>query len=158
MGLLQARLSADLRCRGNKVKLRRAGATQEWNSAQNKLGLAPGRFVPHQVKAPLPDRREDARRCASRVEARGYEDIRVDDNPFHSDFIHRKLAKVSRKILTEQKLTHLSLQSAWGHSGNRLECREPRPGTGLQQWASPAGIPVYVRCVGRRPTSRSSHG
>ena len=37
---------------------------------------------------------------AFRVEARGYEDIRVDDNPFHSDFIHHKLAKISPKILT----------------------------------------------------------
>ncbi len=35
-----------------------------WNSAQNKLGLAPGRFVPNQLKTSLPDSREDARRCA----------------------------------------------------------------------------------------------
>jgi hypothetical protein len=73
--------------------------TEGWNSAQNKLGLAPGRFVPNQLKTPFPDSREDARRCAFRVEARGYEDIRVDDNPFHSDFIHHKLAKISPKIL-----------------------------------------------------------
>src|SRR6516162_7741345 len=58
--------------------------TEERNSAKNKLGLAPGRFVPHQLKAPLPDGCEDTLRCASRVEARGYEDISVDDNPFHS--------------------------------------------------------------------------
>ena len=59
--------------------------TEERNSAQNKLGFAPRRFVPDQLKAPVPDSREDTLRCASRVEARGYEDIRVDDNPFHSD-------------------------------------------------------------------------
>ena len=82
--------------------------TEERNSAQNKLGLAPDRFVPDQLKAPFQDSREDTPRCASRVEARGYEDIRVDDNPFHSDFTHRKLAKVSRKILFEQKPVHLS--------------------------------------------------
>src|SRR5215469_15635833 len=56
---------------------------EERNSAQNKLGLAAGRFVPDQLKASLPDSREDTLRCASRVEARGYEDIRIDDNPFH---------------------------------------------------------------------------
>src|SRR5215467_11574168 len=67
--------------------------TEERNSAQNKLGFAPRRFVPDQLKAPVPDSREDTLRCASRVEARGYEDIRVDDNPFHSDFIYRKLVK-----------------------------------------------------------------
>jgi hypothetical protein len=55
--------------------------TEARNSAQNKLGLAPGRFIPDQSKASLPDRRDDTRRCASRIEARGYEDIRVDDNP-----------------------------------------------------------------------------
>jgi hypothetical protein len=71
-----------------------------WNSAQNKLGLAPGRSVPDQLKASFPDSREDTRRRAVRVEARGYEDIRVDDNPFHSGFIPHKLAKISRKILT----------------------------------------------------------
>ena len=91
--------------------------TEGRNSAQNKLGLAPGRFVPDQLQASLPDSREDTLRCASRVEARGYEDIRVDDNPFHSDFSHRKLAKVSRKILTELKPVHLGPQSAWGRSG-----------------------------------------
>lgn len=69
------------------------------NSAQNKLGLAPGRFVPNQLKASFPDSREDTRRCVFRVESRGYEDIRVDDNPFHSDFIHHKLAEISPKIL-----------------------------------------------------------
>ena len=73
--------------------------TERWNSAQNKLGLAPGRFVPNQLKTSFPDSREDTRRCAFRVEFRGYEDIRVDDNPFHSDFIHHKLAKISPKIL-----------------------------------------------------------
>ena len=73
--------------------------TEGRNSAQNKLGLAPGRFVPNQLKTSFPDSREDTRRCAFRVEARGYEDIRVDDNPFHSDFIHHKLAKISPKIL-----------------------------------------------------------
>jgi hypothetical protein len=72
-----------------------------WNSAQNKLGLTPGRFVPNQLKTSFADSREDTRRCAFRVESRGYEDIRVDDNPFHSDFIiHHKLAKISPKILT----------------------------------------------------------
>ena len=35
-----------------------------------------------------------------RVESRGYEDIGVDDNPIHSDFIHYKLAKISPEILT----------------------------------------------------------
>jgi hypothetical protein len=74
--------------------------TEGRNSAQNKLGLAPGRFVPDQLKASLPDSREDTRRCAFRVKARGYEDIRVDGNPRHSDFIHHKMAKISRKILT----------------------------------------------------------
>ena len=74
--------------------------TEGRNSAQNKLGLAPGRFVPDQLKASFPDSREDTRRCAFRVEARGYEDIRVEDNPFHLDFIHHKQAKISRKILT----------------------------------------------------------
>ena len=74
--------------------------TEGRNSAQNKLGLAPGRFVPNQLKTSFPDSREDTRRCAFRVEACGYEDIRVDDNPFHSDFIHHKLAKISPKILT----------------------------------------------------------
>jgi hypothetical protein len=68
--------------------------TEGRNSAQNRLGLAPGRFVPNQLKTSFPDRREDTRRCAFRVEARGYENIRVDDNPFHSDFIHHKLAKI----------------------------------------------------------------
>ena len=57
--------------------------TEERNSAQNNLGLAAGRFVPDQLKASLPDTRKDTLPCASRVEARGYEDIRVDDNPFH---------------------------------------------------------------------------
>src|SRR5215469_6736487 len=47
--------------------------TEERNSAQNKLGFAPRRFVPDQLKAPVPDSREDTLRCASRVEARGYE-------------------------------------------------------------------------------------
>jgi hypothetical protein len=74
--------------------------TQGRNSAQNKLGLAPGRSVPDQLKASFPDSREDTRRCAFRVEARGNEDIRVDDNPFHSDSIHHKPAKISSKILT----------------------------------------------------------
>jgi hypothetical protein len=91
--------------------------TEARNSAQNKLSLTPGRFVPDQLKAALPDNREDTLRCTSRVEARGYEHIRVDDNPFHSDFIHRKLAKVSRKILIEQKPIHLSPQSAWRRCG-----------------------------------------
>ncbi len=68
------------------------------NSAQNKLGLAPGRFVPNQLKTSFPDSRDDTRRGTIRVEAGGYEDIRVDDNPFHSDFIHHKLAKISPKI------------------------------------------------------------
>ena len=59
--------------------------TEGRNSAQNKLGFAPRRFVPDQLKAPVPDSREDTLQSASRVEARGYEDIRVDDNPFYSD-------------------------------------------------------------------------
>src|SRR5205807_5038909 len=88
--------------------------TEGRNSAQNKLGLAPGRFVPDQLKTSLPDSRKDMLRCASRVEARGYEDIRVDDNPFHSDFIHRKLAKILRKKLTELKPVHLGSQSCMG--------------------------------------------
>ena len=71
--------------------------TEGRNSAQNKLGLAPGRFVPDQLKASLPDSREDTRRCAFRVGSRGYEDISVDDNPIHSYFINRKLAKISPK-------------------------------------------------------------
>ena len=54
-------------------------------NSRRLTGLAPRRFVPDQLKAPVPDSREDTLRCASRVEARGYEDIRVDDNPFHSD-------------------------------------------------------------------------
>jgi hypothetical protein len=74
--------------------------TEGRNSAQNKLGLAPGRFVPNQLKTSFPDSREDTRRCAFGVEDRSYEDIRVDDNPFHSDFIHHKVAKISPKILT----------------------------------------------------------
>jgi len=74
--------------------------TEGWNSAQDKLGLAPGRFVPNQLKTFFPDSREDTCRCAFRVESRGYEDIRVDDNPTHSDFIHHKRAKISPKILT----------------------------------------------------------
>ena len=32
-------------------------------------------------------------------ESRGYEDIRVDDNPIHSNFIHHRLATISPKIL-----------------------------------------------------------
>jgi hypothetical protein len=122
--------------------------TEGRNSAQNKLGLAPGRYVPDQLKASLPDSREDTLRCASRVEARGYEDIRVDDNPFHSDFIHPKLAKVSRKILTELKPVHLSPQSAWGRSGTD---HNAGPRTATRVGFTPtdlAGIasPVYVRC------------
>jgi hypothetical protein len=75
--------------------------TEGRNSAQNKLGLAPGRFVPNQLKTPFPDSREDTRRSAFRIEARGDEDIRVDDNPFHSDyFIHHKPEKISPTILT----------------------------------------------------------
>ena len=75
--------------------------TKGRNSAQNKLGLAPGRFVPNQLKTPFPDSREDTRRSAFRIEARGDEDIRIDDNPFHSDyFIHHKPEKISPKILT----------------------------------------------------------
>jgi hypothetical protein len=66
-------------------------------SAQYKLGLAPGRFVPDQLKASFTDSRDDTRRCAFPVEARGYEDIRVDDNPCHSDFIHYQGAKISLK-------------------------------------------------------------
>ena len=69
------------------------------NSSQNKLSLAPGWFVPNQLKASFPDSREDTRRCAFHVKSRRYEDIRVDDNPFHLDFIHHKLAKISLKIL-----------------------------------------------------------
>ena len=70
------------------------------NSAQNKLDLAPGRFVPNQLETCFPDSREDTRRCAFRIEARRHEDIRVDDNPFHSDyFIHQKLEKISPRIL-----------------------------------------------------------
>src|SRR6266404_3524264 len=61
------------------------------NSAQNKLGLAPGRFVPDQLKTSLPDSRKDMLRCASRVEARGYAAIRVDDTPFPSDLTQRRL-------------------------------------------------------------------
>ena len=57
------------------------------NSAQNKLGLAPGRFVPNQLKTSFPDSREDTCRSAFRIEARGDEDIRV-------------LEKISPKILT----------------------------------------------------------
>lgn len=57
--------------------------TEGRNSAQNKLGLAPSRFVPDQLKASFPDSRDDTRRGAFRVEACSYEDIRVDDNPFH---------------------------------------------------------------------------
>jgi hypothetical protein len=53
------------------------------------------------MKTSFPDSREAARRCAFRVKSGGYEDIRVDGNPFHSDFIHHKLAKISPKILTE---------------------------------------------------------
>jgi hypothetical protein len=59
--------------------------TEGRNSTQNKLGLAPGLFVPNQSKTSFPDSREDTRRCAFRVEARSHEDIRVDDNSFHSD-------------------------------------------------------------------------
>jgi hypothetical protein len=84
------------------------------NSAQNKLGLAPGRFVPNQLKASFPDSREHTRRCSYRVEARGYEDIRVDDKPFHLDFIPHKLAKISPQILprsTEFAGEHLA---DWG--------------------------------------------
>jgi hypothetical protein len=43
--------------------------TEGRNSAQNKLGLAPGRFVPDQLKTSFPDSSEDTRRCAFRVEA-----------------------------------------------------------------------------------------
>jgi hypothetical protein len=88
------------------------------NSAQNKLGLAPGRFAPNHLKTPFPDSREDARRSAFRIEARGDGDIRVDDNPFHSDyFIHHKLEKISPKILTR------SAEFAGAHSptGERIE-------------------------------------
>ena len=74
--------------------------TEVWNSAQNKLGLAPGRLVPNQLKTSLPDSREDTRRCAFRIESRGYEDIGVDDNPIHPDFIHHQRAKIPPKILT----------------------------------------------------------
>ena len=73
--------------------------TEGRNSAHNKLGLAPCRFVPNQLKMSFPDSREDTRRCAFRVEARSYEEIRVDDNPFHSDLVHHKLAKISPNIL-----------------------------------------------------------
>jgi hypothetical protein len=51
------------------------------------------------LKTVFPDSREDTRRCAFRVESRGYEDIRVDDNPIHSYFIHRKLAKISHELI-----------------------------------------------------------
>jgi len=122
--------------------------TEGRNSAQNKLGFAPGRFVPDQLKASLPDSREDTLRCASRVEARGYEDIRVDDNPFHSDFIHRKLAKVSRKILTELKPVHLGPQSACKRSGTG---QNAGPRTATRVGFTPTDLPgiaspVYVRC------------
>jgi len=122
--------------------------TEGRNSAQNKLGLAPGRFVPDQLKTSLPDSRKDTLRCASRVEARGYEDIRVDDNPFHSDFIHRKLAKVSRKILTELKPVHLGPQSAWGRSGTG---QNAGPRTATRVGFTPTDLPgmaspVYARC------------
>ena len=122
--------------------------TEGRNSAQDKLGLAPGRFVPDQLKTSLPDSRKDTLRCASRVEARGYEDIRVDDNPFHSDFIHRKLAKVSRKILTELKPVHLGPQSAWGRSGTG---QNAGPRTATRVGFIPTDLPgiassVYVRC------------
>lgn len=69
--------------------------TEGWNSAQNKLRLAPDRLVPNQSKTSLPDSREDTRRCAFRVEARGYKDIRVDDDPIHSGVIRHKPAKAS---------------------------------------------------------------
>ena len=122
--------------------------TEGRNSAQNKLGFAPGRFVPDQLKASLPDSREDTLRCASRVEARGYEDIRVDDNPFHSDFIHRKLAKVSRKILIELKPVHLGPQSACKRSGTG---QNAGPRTATRVGFTPTDLPgiaspVYVRC------------
>jgi hypothetical protein len=78
--------------------------TEGRNSAQNKLGLAPGRFVPDQLKPFFPDSREDTRRCAFRVEARSYEDIRVEDNPFHSDFTRHEPAKISRKILARRRI------------------------------------------------------
>ena len=122
--------------------------TEGRNSAQNKLCLAPGRFAPDQLKTSLPDSRKDTLRCASRVKARGYEDIRVDDNPFHSDFIHRKLAKVSRKILTELKPVHLGPQSAWGRSGTG---QNAGPRTATRVGFTPTDLPgmaspVYARC------------
>ena len=134
--------------------------TEGRNSAQNKLGLAPGRFVPDQLKTSLPDSRKDMLRCASRVEARGYEDIRVDDNPFHSDFIHRKLAKVSRKILTEPEPVHLGPQSAWGRSGTG---QNAGPRTATRVGFTPTDLPgiaspVYVRCgVTVRLDGRATH-
>jgi hypothetical protein len=124
--------------------------TEGRNSAQNKLGLAPGRFVSDQLKASLPDSREDTLRCASRVEARGYEDIRVDDNPFHSDFIHRKLAKVSRKILTELKPVHLGPQSAWGRFCNRPERRATNRDPGRVYTNGPARHSISRLCPVRR--------
>ncbi len=134
--------------------------TEGRNSAQNKLGLAPGRFVPDQLKASLPDSREDTLRCASRVEARGYEDIRVDDNPFHSDFIHRKLAKVAGKILTELKPVHFGPQSAWGRSGTGQNAgpRATRVGftpTDLPGIASPVYAPARSSTLLRIPRARS---
>ena len=68
--------------------------TQGRNSSQHQVGLPPGRLAPNQLKAPLPDCREDMRRRASCTEPRGYEDIGVDDNSSHSDFIRHKLAKI----------------------------------------------------------------
>ena len=101
-GTLAAELSAaNFRSSGSSIKAKSWGSTRRVNSPsgrkrsanlsqrrggirrKNKLGLAPGRTVPNQLKTLFPDSREDTRRCAFRVESRGYEDIRVDDNPFH---------------------------------------------------------------------------
>src|SRR5215467_12823701 len=95
--------------------------TEERNSAQNKLGLAPGRFVPDQLKAPVPDSREDTLRCASRVEARGYEDIRVDDIPSIQIRLHP--SQVAKDLGTYANGEGAPIPERSLEVGRRCECR-----------------------------------
>ena len=57
------------------------------NPAQDCLGLTSGRLVPDQEKMFLPNGRENARGCASAVEARRDEYVGIDHNPVHADTV-----------------------------------------------------------------------
>jgi hypothetical protein len=61
------------------------------NPAQDCLGLTSGRLVPDQEKMSLPNGRENARGCASAVEARRDEYVGIDHNPVHADTVLRTI-------------------------------------------------------------------